>query len=181
MSQLRSFQISVLYNQRMNQQLLICCQQLSQTQCEQETGSFFPNVIAYWNHLLFGDLILIRRIIANKIAGLSLSLLDGLPIATSTSDCYCSTIDEVIELRTKVDIIIEQVINALSENDISKLIHYKTTEGDEVSARVSDILQHMFNHQTHHRGQLTCVLSQLGINFGCTDLPVLVSEMKDLV
>ena len=30
---------------------------------------------------------------------------------------------------------------------------------------------HLFNHQTHHRGQLTTLLSQLGLDIGSTDLP----------
>ena len=30
---------------------------------------------------------------------------------------------------------------------------------------------HLFNHQTHHRGQLTMLLSQLGLDVGSTDLP----------
>lgn len=35
------------------------------------------------------------------------------------------------------------------------------------------LVTHMFNHQTHHRGQLTTLLSQLGYNPGITDLPFL--------
>nr|WP_226585121.1 DinB family protein [Microseira wollei] len=37
------------------------------------------------------------------------------------------------------------------------------------------LVTHMFNHQTHHRGQLTTLLSQLGDNPGITDLPWLPS------
>jgi uncharacterized damage-inducible protein DinB len=33
------------------------------------------------------------------------------------------------------------------------------------------LVAHMFNHQTHHRGQLTTLLSQLGVDPGATDLP----------
>jgi uncharacterized damage-inducible protein DinB len=29
---------------------------------------------------------------------------------------------------------------------------------------------HFFNHQTHHRGQLTALLSQCGKDYGVTDL-----------
>lgn len=47
---------------------------------------------------------------------------------------------------------------------------------DTITKAVADITQHIFNHQTHHRGQLTCVLSQLGIDYGCMDLPVIVAE-----
>jgi uncharacterized damage-inducible protein DinB len=33
------------------------------------------------------------------------------------------------------------------------------------------LVTHLFNHQTHHRGQLTTLLSQLGYDPGVTDLP----------
>ena len=33
------------------------------------------------------------------------------------------------------------------------------------------LVTHMFNHQTHHRGQLTTLLSRLGYNPGVTDIP----------
>ena len=33
------------------------------------------------------------------------------------------------------------------------------------------LVTHMFNHQSHHRGQLTTLLSQMGIDIGATDLP----------
>ncbi|YAF94156.1 MAG: DinB family protein [Nodularia sp. CChRGM 3473] len=29
----------------------------------------------------------------------------------------------------------------------------------------------MFNHQTHHRSQITSELHKMGIDYGCTDLP----------
>lgn len=29
----------------------------------------------------------------------------------------------------------------------------------------------MFNHQTHHRGQATTLLSQMGLDMGTTDIP----------
>jgi len=41
------------------------------------------------------------------------------------------------------------------------------------------LVTHFFNHQTHHRGQLTTLLSQCGVDYGTTDLiwlPDLVAE-----
>ena len=32
------------------------------------------------------------------------------------------------------------------------------------------LVTHFFNHQTHHRGQVTALLSQLGRDYGVTDL-----------
>ena len=36
---------------------------------------------------------------------------------------------------------------------------------------------HFFNHQTHHRGQVTTLLSQLGRDYGATDL-ILLPEVS---
>ena len=33
------------------------------------------------------------------------------------------------------------------------------------------LVTHMFNHQTHHRGQVTTLLSQMGLDIGTTDIP----------
>jgi uncharacterized damage-inducible protein DinB len=35
------------------------------------------------------------------------------------------------------------------------------------------LLTHFFNHQTHHRGQITTLLSQAGLDVGATDLLVI--------
>ncbi len=64
----------------------------------------------------------------------------------------------------------------LHDDDCKKAISYTTTEGDLVSRQARDVIQHMFNHQTHHRGQLTSILCSFGINYGCTDLPIIVPE-----
>jgi uncharacterized damage-inducible protein DinB len=34
------------------------------------------------------------------------------------------------------------------------------------------LVTHMFNHQTHHRGQVHCMLTQSGLKPGDTDLPL---------
>nr|WP_159978642.1 DinB family protein [Roseobacter cerasinus] len=36
----------------------------------------------------------------------------------------------------------------------------------------------MFNHETHHRGQITTVLTQLGLGFGATDIPFMPKFQK---
>ena len=35
---------------------------------------------------------------------------------------------------------------------------------------LDQLLAHLFNHQTHHRGQLTTLLDQMGYDYGVTDL-----------
>ncbi|MGF1684256.1 DinB family protein [Photobacterium minamisatsumaniensis] len=171
-----NFRMLALYNQRMNQQLLAVCAQLSPEQIQQETHSFFPNIMAYWNHILFGDLIMLQRLIANEVVDIESLELDQLPVAKSVNDSFVSTVEELRELRARVDSIYISITHAITADICCQLVRYTTTEGHVIERNVGEFCQHIFNHQTHHRGQLTCILSQFGLNFGCTDLPVIVPE-----
>jgi uncharacterized damage-inducible protein DinB len=42
--------------------------------------------------------------------------------------------------------------------------------GEVQKKNFGSLLLHLFNHQTHHRGQVTTLLSQLSIDIGVTDL-----------
>lgn len=47
-------------------------------------------------------------------------------------------------------------------------------KGDNFQKKFCYILLHFFNHQTHHRGQITTLLSQLNVEIGITDLLILI-------
>ncbi len=171
-----NFRMLAVYNQRMNDQLLKVCEKLSSDQLHQETGSFFSSVMSYWNHLLFGDLIMLQRLIATDLACIDTRILESLPIAKSVNDTFVSSLEELKELRSRVDDIYIQITQEFEEGDCERIVRYITTEGTKIERNVGEFCQHIFNHQTHHRGQLTCILSQFGLDFGCTDLPVIVPE-----
>jgi len=61
---------------------------------------------------------------------------------------------------------------SLSESWLLETLTY-TSNVDGVERTVPNwlIVTHIFNHQTHHRGQITTLLSQNGIDIGTTDLP----------
>lgn len=169
-----NFRMMALYNQRMNKQLLAVCGQLSDEQLNQDTLSFFPTVMSYWNHILFGDLIMLRRLVSNQIVQLDESILSELPVAESVNDRFVNTLEALIPLRQKLDEVYVTITNAFDLKDCARTVSYTTTEGQCLERSVGEFCQHIFNHQTHHRGQLTCILSQFGLDFGCTDLPVIV-------
>jgi len=174
MSLATNFRTMALYNKRINEQLLDKCLTMPSEQLQQATHSFFPTIISYWNHLLFGDLILLGRIASNNIAQLSPRDFADLPTPKSPHDIYCSQLSDIIKLRVKLDTILTNFCDRLTDQDCDKLISYTTTEGELISKPVAIVIQHIFNHQTHHRGQLTCIMSQFGVDYGCMDLPVIV-------
>ncbi|MDU6749522.1 MAG: DinB family protein, partial [Bradyrhizobium sp.] len=62
---------------------------------------------------------------------------------------------------------------------LGQKLRYTSTEGDPIVIARGKLALHLFMHQLHHRGQLTTLLSQLGIDYGSTDMPLIVPEALD--
>ena len=65
------------------------------------------------------------------------------------------------------------------ERDYLQTLTYQNTKNKAFSKSFSMLLQHFFNHQTHHRGQVTTLLSQMDIDIGETDLLMLIADVDD--
>jgi len=161
---------------RMNVQLLECCKGLTEEKLKEDTKTFFPSIINYWNHIMFGDLIMMNRLAINEIGNLSVTDLDQFPNPVSTKDTYFDNLSALESVRSRIDNLIFEWCSTLTNKDCEQILTYRTTEGQDISRKASDIIQHMFNHETHHRGQLTCILSLNDVDYGCTDLPMIVQE-----
>ncbi|USD67654.1 DinB family protein [Vibrio sp. SCSIO 43136] len=178
MNIVQHFQSMAIYNQRINQQLIKACYQLNEDQLHQETHAFFSTIMAHWNHLLFADLIMLQRMVANDVVNLDAHLIEQLPVSKRIHDTFVDTLEELAALRTAVDTIYVDVTQALTTESCQQEVSYTTTEGQLLSRSLGAFLQHVFNHQTHHKGQLTALLSQFGVDYGCMDLPVVLGEVK---
>lgn len=56
----------------------------------------------------------------------------------------------------------EEVVSSLTAADLSETVRYTTTQGTPYSTSIQDILSHVFNHATHHRGQITLLVREAG-------------------
>jgi uncharacterized damage-inducible protein DinB len=75
--------------------------------------------------------------------------------------------DDVASLRTArlaEDQRIVSFVDNLDDADFEKLWEFKTLNGTPQRKYVREILAHMFNHQTHHRGQAHAALTMLGVS-----------------
>jgi uncharacterized damage-inducible protein DinB len=59
---------------------------------------------------------------------------------------------------------------SLTPEDIQRVVHHNTTQGVPQSAPLWQMLQHLVNHGTYHRGQVATMLRQLGAKPLSTDL-----------
>jgi uncharacterized damage-inducible protein DinB len=78
--------------------------------------------------------------------------------------------------REKLDAIILQWCATLEAETIDSKLEYANTRGEKHAKRLGALILHVFLHQVHHRGQVTTLLSQEGIDFGGTDLPEILPD-----
>ncbi|KAA3611063.1 MAG: damage-inducible protein DinB [Calditrichaeota bacterium] len=57
----------------------------------------------------------------------------------------------------------QNTFNILDDVDFGKIIHYQNSRGEKFNNKVSDILFHIANHSTHHRGQIISDFRKSGI------------------
>ena len=71
--------------------------------------------------------------------------------------------------RQWLDQVIIDWAASIREEDLDHLLDYRNSKGPNRREFFS-LLMHFFNHQTHHRGQASTLLSQAGVDIGDTDL-----------
>ena len=80
--------------------------------------------------------------------------------------------------RETLDALYIRFIDQLSDADIAAPLSYRNSSGQPFTKTTGLLLSHVFNHQTHHRGQITTLLSQMGLDIGVTDLAPLVPNIE---
>jgi uncharacterized damage-inducible protein DinB len=147
------------YNAWMNERVYGFCSQVSDAERKRDVGAFFKSIHGTLNHLLLAD-----RIWMGRFAGLAVTP------ASLAQELY-SDFDELQRERRDTDRAIGAWIDGLSQADLERELTYTTIVNPQRrSTPLWFALAHFFNHQTHHRGQLTTLLVQRGIDPGVTDL-----------
>lgn len=176
MSLKQHFELLASYNKWMNSKVYEAASQLTTTDLAKDRGAFFGSILATLNHIVVGDIIWLKRFANHPSCLTSLQKVAELPSPISLNQVLFDDFNNLRERRNWLD---EQIINwirELSEADPNYILRYRNTKGVSVSKCYSSLLIHFFNHQTHHRGQVSTLLSQAGLDIGVTDLLVLVPE-----
>lgn len=164
------------YNAVMNAKLVALLTPVPTEQLAQSRGAFFGSVLGTLNHLMVADLLWLNRMRPYPY-GAVLAPLDALPHPTELSEILFEDMAGFAVARTQLDSLISAFVDGLSEADIASPLAYRSTMGLPFTKTLGPVLSHVFNHQTHHRGQITTLLSQMGLDIGVTDLAPLVPDV----
>ena len=150
------------YNAWQNDGLREMVQTLSVEDLTKDRGAFFGSIFATLNHLLWGDTIWMSRFDGG--AGPAFEAKDHKEL-TPTAAVWAAE-------RFRMDARITLWANSLHAVDLlGDLTWYSGMAGREMSKSKALCVMQLFNHQTHHRGQVHAMLTSLGLKPNDTDLP----------
>jgi uncharacterized damage-inducible protein DinB len=164
------------YNQWMNRKLYEAAAALPEEELQRDRGAFFGSIFGTLNHIAIGDILWFKRI-GRYLPGLaSLASVEQLPPPVFPNTPLRGTLAELAALRAMLDEAIIAFCAEVEASSLGEAFEWASTQGVGNRKFLGDVLQHVFNHQTHHRGQATTLFSQIGIDVGATDLLLLLPD-----
>ncbi|MFV3128014.1 DinB family protein [Niveispirillum sp. KHB5.9] len=150
------------YSQWMNSRMMAACTAIPAADRSRDMGAFFKSLHGTLDHILWADMIWMGRF---RGTALPVPKAEGL---------LRPDWDELVADRAAADADIAQWAETLTPEWLAAPITYVTKFNPHRWTLPAWVpVTHMFNHGTHHRGQATTLMMQLGVDPGVTDLPVL--------
>ena len=141
------FQQLARYNRWANGRLFQAAFDIPDQEYRRDIGAFLKSLHGTLNHLLVTDRIWLKRLTGQGEHPDKLN-------AIIHDDKRMLALD-----RAEQDKRIIKTIDDLGPEAFGANIKYANSSGYTFEQRRSDVLMHVFNHQTHHRGQAHCILS----------------------
>lgn len=162
------------YNTWMNERLNEVAGKLPAEALLAERGAFFGSILGTLNHLVVADTIWLKRFAKDPDRWPALRLVRDLPQPLALDERPFDSLPALAVRREMIDRSVEAWVEALTDADLDSVLSYQNTSGTTFNREVYPLLIHLFNHQAHHRGQATTLLTQAGVDFGATDLLALI-------
>jgi len=154
------------YNAWQNQSIFDAADTLDDEARNQDRGAFFKSIRGTLSHLLWGDQIWMHRFSGSPAPAVS---------SIEASPDMAGDWGELKQQRTAMDQAISTWAQSLDAAWLKDdLTWFSGAAKREVTKPAGFLVVHFFNHQTHHRGQVHCMLTQLGYSVPGLDVPAFV-------
>ena len=167
MTRVTNFQLFSNFNKWTNNKIITFCKKLTENEYKKDRKAFFSSIHGTLNHLLVVD-----RAFTSRIEGRKYDL-------KNLNQILYENLFQLEGARIKEDNNLIDLVNNLSEESINKEITYQNFEAKKTTCTINMMLITMFNHQTHHRGQVHNMLSQAGMKPPQIDIPDFITYLSD--
>jgi uncharacterized damage-inducible protein DinB len=148
---LAHFETLTAYNRWANTRLYEACAGLGDAARKRDRRAFFGSIHKTLNHILVGD-----RLWLDRIEGID---SDAVTLDRVLFDDF----DALRGARIAEDDRLGGVLANMDEERIAGDLAYRNVAGEPFRTPMRLVLTHLFNHQTHHRGQVHGMLSHAGV------------------
>lgn len=149
------------YNAWQNSQLRGIVRDMDETELMAERGAFFGSLFATINHILFADSLWMSRWcsdVPNPVGGVD-------------HKSFTKTLGDWDAARFRMDGRIRIWAQTLFNIDLVGTEEWYSNDQERTMCQAKALcVAHMFNHQTHHRGQVSQMLSHMGISPPVSDI-----------
>jgi uncharacterized damage-inducible protein DinB len=164
------------YNAWMNAKVLEAAARLPAEALTADRGAFFHSILGTLNHLMVGDLLWLRRFRTHPAGYTTLDPVMDLPVPARLDEELYPDLPSLAADRQVIDTALSRWAACVRPCDLNHVLPYTSSAGKTCARRFGDLIVHFFNHQTHHRGQASTLLTQAGQDVGVTDLVVLIPD-----
>ncbi len=152
------FLVKALYNRWANDRLAADMAKLSPEQLTATCAVNFGSILAIANHLVLADRLWLHRFTGQ---GEPVASVDAVPYATLAGLAAARHVEEDRAIA---------FVQKLDPQRLGSVLAYRTTDGTPMALPLALCIDHFFNHQTHHRGQIHGLLGSHGIKAVDIDL-----------
>jgi uncharacterized damage-inducible protein DinB len=153
----KDFQLLFDYNSWANHRAIDACSKLTPEQFTRDLGSSYRSVRDTLAHIYGAEWVWLERWCGR--------IPSSLPTPADFPD-----IESLRARWAEHERNLNAYISSLTPSELQRVMKYKNTKGTTFENPVGLSLQHLINHSTYHRGQITTLLRQLGATPATTDL-----------
>ncbi|MEP3278120.1 MAG: DinB family protein [Stappiaceae bacterium] len=162
MLDLQIYQTLAEYNHWMTEKLYAAADSVPDSVRKEDRGAFFRSIHSTFNHILMGDIAWMQRFTERPypiaVKGMGVDIFEDYAALQSA--------------HLDMALYIKDWSQTLKSEWLSGQLHWESLADNVPRERPCWLcVSHLFNHQTHHRGQITTLLKQLDVDVGDTDLP----------
>ena len=183
LTHLSQYRMMAQYNSWVNHRIYDLVASLTEAEQQRTLGTLFGSIHCTLNHILLGNRAWLGRF-STGTSYTFLALQDAKLVFEfeSLAQILYPDFAELCHERSETDRVIEQWLQELEPEMLSTRVRYSNiARGIDREHSLWFGLTHFFNHQTHHRGQITTLLYQLDRDYGAIDFLMMYDLAKEFV
>ena len=153
------------YNRWANARVVKAVSRLSVEQFTRDLGSSFPSIRDTLVHILFAEWLWLER-------------WKGTSPTVMFDPAEFPSVDVVKEKWREVESDCISFVRGLTAARLDTVVRYTNMDDETLEFRLGDMMKHVVNHSSYHRGQIVTMLRQLGAEPSATDLLEFLHEKR---